>query len=285
MLRCRPASRSARARGGTSPSARSARRRRSGPSSRRRGRARRGGARRGRGRGPARGGCAPRGRPRSPPGRPGRGRRRRPSRKVKPTGPTFAPSTAWWRQRRRTSAAASAWPVAARRAGKLVRTSRREWEAGECEVESVPPDDERPGPVEDADPRMRQEEAARHPGTLVVPGDPEEVQPDVGELGEAREDPLREPGGNPAPVEEVAAVDDDVRPRRSPPARGPARSSRRSRPRGGAVRPGAATAGRGRDGCRRGRGPGPASRPRLHAGSAAGWHRDGVRRTAHQGEP
>ena len=86
----------------------------------------------------------------------------------------------------------------------------REREAGECEVESFPPDDERSGAVEDADPRMCQEEFARHPGTLVVPGDPEDVQPQVGELREAREDSLREPGRNPAPVEEIAAVDDDA---------------------------------------------------------------------------
>jgi len=66
----------------------------------------------------------------------------------------------------------------------------REREDGEREVESVPPDDERHGTIEDTDPRMRQEKAARHPEAPVVPEDTEEVQPQVGELGEAREDPL-----------------------------------------------------------------------------------------------
>ena len=57
---------------------------------------------------------------------------------------------------------------------------------------------------------MRQEKAARHAGALVVPGHPEDVDSRVRELREACEDPLGEPRGDAAPVEEVAAVNDDV---------------------------------------------------------------------------
>ena len=67
---------------------------------------------------------------------------------------------------------------------------------------------------------MRQEEAARHAGALVVPGHPEDVDSRVRERREPREDPLGEPGRDAAPVEEVAAVDDDVGlPRRRGPER------------------------------------------------------------------
>ena len=58
---------------------------------------------------------------------------------------------------------------------------------------------------------MREEESAGNPAALVVPGDPEDVDSRVGEIGEPREDALGEPRGDAAPVEEVAAVDEDVR--------------------------------------------------------------------------
>jgi len=94
--------------------------------------------------------------------------------------------------------------------GELGSNAGGEGEAREGEREAVPPHDERPRPVEDAHSRVGQEEAAGHGGALVVARYPEDVGPAVGERAEAGEDPLGEPGGDPAPVEEVAPVDDDT---------------------------------------------------------------------------
>ncbi len=83
-------------------------------------------------------------------------------------------------------------------------------ESGETEAEPVFFEDEGSRPVEDEQFRMTGEQGKRDPRPLVVPRNDVHRHSSVRDCLQGTERPLDEIGRHPAPIEEVAPVDDEV---------------------------------------------------------------------------